>query len=162
MSINLKICIGIIIASLLLVSTSCQNAVDELSAIDERKVIVSDTGNGESRTLSEKQAEWFITDISGAGVRSKISKYPAFPIARIEHDGKEYLMHGNAVIHVQDDGLEFLWSGPYLQTLVSFDGSITDAIDHVETLSTLDGVLMDAPGAYPGGGPAPLVDDDQQ
>jgi hypothetical protein len=110
-------------------------------------------------TLSQKQAQWFVKDISGPGRRSKISKYPAAPLATFEYGDKKYLMYGNAVIHVQGDGKEFLWTGPYLQALVSNGFDILESIEAVEKLPDVSSVKMDQPGAYPGGGPAPLVEE---
>lgn len=122
-------------------------------------VIATDT-YGKKITLSQKQANWFLKEIAGLGRRSEISKYPAAPWATFEYGGIEYLMHGNAVIHVDENGTEYLWTSPYLQALISNSaGDIFSAIEAVEKMRDLSGVKMDLPGAYPGGGPAPLVNE---
>jgi hypothetical protein len=128
-------------------------------AIGSATVVVTDELDGSQVALSEKQSKWFVKDISVPGRRSMISKYPAAPLATFEYGGKKYLMHGNAVIHVAEDGTELLWTGPYLQALISAGFRIHQSIDAVEKLPNLNGVTMDAPGAFPGGGPAPLVDE---
>jgi hypothetical protein len=121
-------------------------------------VVVTDPTNPDIKiTLSQKQAQWFVKDISGPGRRSRISEFPAAPLAAFEYGGRKYLMHGNAVIHVEKDGTEYLWTGPYLQALILADSHIPSAIETVERMADLSGVTLDAPGAYPGGGPAPLV-----
>src|SRR5258706_229382 len=69
----------------------------------EIMVVVRASPDGDAITLSRKQAAWFAKDLTGQKYRSRISEFKAAPIAWFERDGKQYLMHGNAVIHLSDD-----------------------------------------------------------
>ncbi len=154
--------IAILIVSIVCVGcrTEAEGAANRhpISASSEGIVSVADlTGGNEDIVLSKKQTEWFLKDISGPKLRSMISEYPAAPIAVFKHNGRSYDMHGNAVISFID-GVEYLWTGPYLQALVSTGLPPSEAIAALEDRVDLSGVRMEAPGAYQGGGPAPLVD----
>jgi hypothetical protein len=130
-------------------------------AEEKPKVVVKNTGKQQTIELSEKQAKWFLGDLSGPKFRSNISKASAIPIAYIDAQGKKYEMHGNAVILVVGKDEEYLWCGPYLQALVlewkKTKGDLKLATDNLEKLKDLSDIKMDPPGAYPGGGPAPLI-----
>jgi hypothetical protein len=128
-----------------------------LNSLKGNAVVVTDD-NGTTYVLSPRQARWFANDLSGPGIESMISKYPAAALATFRFAKKDYLMHGNAVIHIDADGTERLWTGPYLQALIANGTDLGESIKLVERMPDLSGVSMDAPGAYPGGGPAPLVD----
>lgn len=142
-------------------SLLCLGLLASLLAADDAGSV---TVVGKDIVLSEFHRANFVKLVSGWHYRSEIYKYSAAPIAQFTHAGKTYTMHGNALTLKADKDVEHLWVGPYSQALIlamkesNYEIGLALAKMEGKDFAT---VLMDPPGAYPGGGPAPLLNQHQ-
>jgi hypothetical protein len=144
----------------LAVASLCLGFLLALHAADDTGPVTGQAAKGKDTVLSQSQRAQFVQLVSGWHYRSEIYKYPAAPIAQFTHAGKHYSMHGNALTLMVDKDTEWLWIGPWSQALIvalgETDYDLGAALARIEG-KDLTGVLMDPPDAYPGGGPAPLL-----
>ena len=129
------------------------------------------SSSGEVFQLGARSSAHFLTMLQQTPIHTQISQMPAAPLGSFIVGNSEYYWHGNAVIRGKGRS-EKLWHGTYLQGLINEmrqagigthdRPAIQTILDKLESDPHLESVVVEGPGAYPGGRDAlhPVTFDD--